>query len=502
LKVTERLGKPNKLRKCFVFCGLSQGQKYAVYNNNLPTIERALLERVFYVARGDGFVRTPKPTDDAFDRLETVLKHFQQEARYAAPLTAMQFAGSYVGRRRVNYERAASTLAQIPLGPMDSTIRAFIKAEKQNFTVKSNPAPRIIQPRDPRYIVECGRYIKVIEKNIYKTIDKLFEAKTVFKGLNAEKRGYYMFKHWNHFNDPVAVGLDASRFDQHVSQPALKWEHTIYKTYYPRDKYFAQILQWQLQNRGVARAPTGTVKYTTDGCRMSGDSNTALGNCLLMSSMVYAFAESLAIEIRLANDGDDCVVIMEKEHLLMFQQHIDTFFTHLGFKMVVEPPVYIFEEIEFCQCHPVFDGQKYIMVRDPRVAISKDTVAIKPLDNVKVMKRWAAAVGEGGMHLTGGIPVWQDFYSYYVRVGKGSKPLTDPSMETGMQRMARGLYRKYSEPSIRSRVSFYLAFKISPNDQYILENYYRNIEPNFESPGLRHVVLPLPGLADDDIMPT
>lgn len=400
----------------------------------------------------------------------------------------------------MNYTIAAESIARVPLSPKDSTIRAFIKAEKYNFTVKSNPAPRIIQPRDPRYIVECGRYIKPIEKKIYKHIDTLFASKASFKGLNAEQRGSAMFDHWNHFRNPVAVGLDASRFDQHVSRPALEWEHTIYRTFYPRDRYFAQILQWQLQNRGVAQANEGTIKYTTDGCRMSGDSNTALGNCLIMSSMVYAYAESLQVEIRLANDGDDCVVIMERGHLQRFEENIDTFFSQLGFKMVVEKPVFIFEHIEFCQCHPVFDGNSYIMVRDPRVAISKDTVAIKPLDNPKVMRRWASAVGQGGMHLTGGIPVWQDFYSYYVRVGDGAKPLTDPSMESGMQRMARGLYRKYREPSVQARLSFYLAFGISPTDQVILEEYYRGLVPCFTNPGLRHVVIPIPGMATEDIM--
>jgi len=470
-----------------------------VYNNSLTAIERALLERVFYVKSGDAFVRTPQPTPDAFDRLETVKQHFMSMNQYAAPMTAMQFAGTYVGRRRINYEIAANSLARVPLGPIDSTIRAFIKAEKYNFTVKSNPAPRIIQPRDPRYIVESGRYIKPIEKKIYKQIDTLFRSKAIFKGLNAEQRGYYMFNHWNHFRNPVAVGLDAKRFDQHVSRPALEWEHTIYKTYYPRDKYFKQLMHWQLANRGTAHCNEGSVTYTTDGCRMSGDSNTALGNCLLMSSMVYSYAEWLNIEIRLANDGDDCVIIMEEENLHAFNQGIDAYFLELGFEMTVEPPVRVLEEIEFCQCHPVFDGQKYIMVRDPRVAISKDTVAIKPLDNPKVMARWAAAVGEGGMHLTGGIPVWQDFYSYYVRVANGAKPLNDPTMETGTARMARGMYRKYQQPSTSARLSFYLAFGISPHDQIVLENFYASIEPDFSNPGLRHVVIPLPGMATDDI---
>lgn len=499
LKVEEFLGNPCKSRKTYCFLGLAQGQRYGVYNNSLPAIKRALLERVFYVKSGDGFIKTPKPHSEAFDALSDVLAYFKKSAQYAAPMTAFQFAGTYVGRRRTNYEAAAESLLKQPISPRDARIKAFIKAEKYNFTVKSNPAPRIIQPRDPRYIVESGRYIKPIEKQIYKKIDQMFGAPTIFKGMNAETRGRTIAAHWAAFEDPVALGLDASRFDQHVSEPALHWEHNIYKTFYPRSKYFAQLLSWQVKNFGVARCSEGVVKYRTDGCRMSGDTNTALGNCLLMSSMVYAYASSRGIVIRLANDGDDCVVFMERKDLEDFSDHLHEYFNNLGFEMTVEEPVFVLEHIEFCQCHPVFDGNNYIMVRDPRVAISKDTISIKPLDNLKTMRRWCAAVGEGGMHLTGGIPVWQDYYSYYVRVGQGSKPLTDPSMESGMQRMSKGMFRKYKEVTSEARYSFYLAFGMSPQEQYVTEHYYSALAFTTTGDIQRFVTLPIPGREDNHL---
>lgn len=440
---------------------------------------------------------TPKPLPDSFGVLEEVFQHYLRNVQYSAPMTAFNFAGTYVGRRRTNYEIAAQSLLHTPLSPKDATIRAFIKAEKYNFTAKSNPAPRIIQPRDPRYIVESGRYIKPIEKKIYKIMDALYESKVIFKGLNSERRGQALRSHWDHFKNPVAVGADASRFDQTVSKPALLWEHSIYKLFYPHDKYFHQILRWQLENRGVARCSEGTVKYKTDGCRMSGDSNTALGNCLLMCAMMYAYARSIGVEIRMANDGDDCVVVMDQCNLETFGNGLHEYFSLLGFNMAIEEPVYVFEHIEFCQCHPVYDGEQYIMVRDPRVAISKDTVAIKPLDNNKILKRWSAAVGEGGMHLTGGIPIWQDFYSVFIRIGSGARPLKDPTLETGMQRMARGMYRKYKPISSATRYSFFLAFGISPQEQYVTEEYYHMLDFEPDGQSTRFVTLPIPGREDD-----
>lgn len=491
LEVTKIQGKPDKQRKTYVLCGLSHNHNYAVYNNNLQAIIRAINERVFCVDYGDGFVRPYQPHQDFYNTALREVSEFFDDVPYVTPMTAMQFAGSYVGRRRTIYEQAAASLVQTPLSPKDAYIKAFVKAEKYNFTKKPNPAPRIIQPRDPRFIVESGRHIKVIEKKIYERLNNLFGHTTIFKGLNAEDRGRILHEKWSDFVDPVAVGLDAKRFDQHVSRTALEWEHSIYRKFFPHNRFFAWLLRLQLRNVGFARCNSGTVKYTVDGCRMSGDSNTALGNCLIMSSLVYAYAKQLGIRIRLANDGDDCVVIMERRHLELFSLDLEEFFIEAGFSLTVETPVYVFEEIEFCQCHPVFDGEKYIMVRDLRVAISKDCVAMKPLDNDRVFKMWMAAVGQGGISLTGGIPVWQNFYNTLNNLSEGASPLSDMTMNTGMKLMGKGMFRKYAEPTPASRLSFFLAFGISPYEQEVLEQFYDHYQLGPSGSASRFVPLPL-----------
>jgi hypothetical protein len=492
--VTLKSGAPEKSRRTYALHGLSHEVNYGVYNNNLQAIERGIKERIFYVDYGKGFELTPKPSpQDYAQSMSAVYSCFQKVVQYVTPLTAIQFAGTYVGRRRTIYEKACAHLIERPIERKDSHIKAFIKAEKYNFTSKINPAPRIIQPRDPRYIVESGRYIKVIEKKIYKQINDLFGATTIFKGLNAHKRGLAMEDHWNAFNNPVAVGLDAKRFDQHVSRAALEYEHSIYKLYYPKDKHFAMLLEWQLVNKGKARCNGGSVSYKVDGCRMSGDVNTALGNCLIMSSLVYVYAQEIGVNIRLANDGDDCVVVMEREHLAQFQGSLHSFFIKHGFFMEVEEPVYTLEAIEFCQSHPVFDGTSYRMVRDPRVAISKDCVSLTPLDNAKIRGMWLAAVGQGGMSLTGGIPVWQDFYARLTELSDGAKPLNDLSMMTGMKILGQGMYHEYKPVTPQARLSFYLAFGITPSEQLCLEGYYRNYEFAADGGSARFVELPLRG---------
>lgn len=475
VEVTKFSGKPDKQRKTYALHGLSHEVDYGVYNNNLQAIERGILERIFYVDYGKGFQLTPKPSHELYQRsMSKITDHFRRSASYTNPYTAEQFAGTYAACRKARYLKACESLIRSPITQRDSHIKAFIKAEKYNFTAKKNPAPRIIQPRDPRYIVETGRYIKPIEKKIYAHINEMFGATTIFKGLNASVRGQIIHQHWCEFTQPVAIGLDAKRFDQHVSTAALEWEHSIYKLFYPGDKHFSKLLKWQTTNKGTARCNSGKVKYQVEGCRMSGDSNTALGNCLIMSSLVYAYFNQIGVKGRLANDGDDCVVFLEQRDLTLFTEGLHDFFIKHGFFMEVEEPVYTLEAIEFCQCYPIYDGATYRMIRDPRVSISKDCVALKPLDNMKILKRWLAAVGQGGMSITGGVPVWQDFYARLTELSEGAKPLEDPTMISGMTILGRGMYYAYTPPTDQARLSFYKAYGIAPAAQLELENYYRN----------------------------
>jgi hypothetical protein len=492
LVVTKILGKPSKPRKTFTLCGFAQGNDYGVYNNTLAAMERAIKERVFYVDYGNGFVTPHVPTEDAFvETMKEIEERFKNLVQYTAVWTMEQFVGTYNGRRRTIYENALTSLRRKPISRKDSYVHAFVKAEKYNFTKKMNPAPRIIQPRDPRYIVESGRYIKPIEKKIYKHLNTIYGSIAMFKGLNLDQRGKVLYSHWSSFNKPVAVGLDAKRFDQHVSYQALSWEHKIYQMFYPNNKHFGTLLAWQRKNKCFARNDEGKVKYQTHGKRMSGDTNTALGNCLLMGSLIWTYARRSGVNIRLANDGDDCVVIMEQGDLEKFNGGLNRFFRNHGFELTMEKPVLVFEEIEFCQCHPVYDGVGYIMVRDPRVAISKDCVSLKPLDNTSIFKMWCSAVGQGGMSLTGGIPVWQNFYARLIQISDGAKALEDPTLMTGMKIMGRGMYRRYVQPTPEARLSFWLAFRISPEEQLCLEEYYDSMLFSLDGKSPRFAILPL-----------
>jgi hypothetical protein len=484
LTVSSLGGTPNT-KISYKLVGLSPQVDFFVFNKDLNATERAVKERLFYVKRDGQFVPPPAPLPEQFDiACGNFRNEFVKLVRHTAPYSVHDFVGTFVGRRRQLYEKAFDELRALRT-PTDvdiakwAKVKFFVKVEKTNFTAKPDPVPRGISPRDIKFNCLLGPYVKRIEKEVYKIIGKVYGATTVFKGLNATVSAMHMRAHWDHFSDPVAIPLDASRFDQHVSTQALEFEHSMYHAFY-RGKYLLALkryLKFQLKNKGKSYLRDGTVSFEIDGRRMSGDMNTGLGNCLLMCAMVYSFMEHIGLsvdQLRLANNGDDCVIIVERKHLGRVTANIDSFFLNLGFNMEVGDVVDVFEQIEFCQTQPVWGGDNWVMMRQMPVSIAKDCLSLKPLDNHKVLKRWCASVGQCGMSLTGGLPIAQEFYASLIRTSEGAKPLLgDPTLESGFARLAIGMYRCYRPVSEETRASFWRAFDISPDKQVAFEELYR-----------------------------
>lgn len=478
--VVHKVAGTPKERKTTTIMGVSPPVVFLTHNNGIVALTRAVLERVFYVKRDGVFVEPFKPVSTEF--FSCALADFTSAIRHhlpsTVPISSRMFVNTYRGRKRIVYEKALESLDRKPLTLKDSAVKVFVKFEKFNATSKPDAVPRVVSPRSPRFNVIFGRFIRPIEERVFEAIGEVYGSKTVMKGMNAVDSGQLMFQKWSAFKDPVAVGLDAERFDQHVSREALQYEHMIYKACFWRkqDKHeLGKLCDQQLDNRCTGNVLDGWLKYKTSGVRMSGDMNTSLGNCVLMCAMIYSYAKTRGVRIQLANNGDDCVVFMERAQLGQFMKDLDLWFKNMGFSMVCEDPVYDFEKIQFCQTQPVYCGPTptdYIMVRDPRVAISKDSVALMPLRTPKEVSGWLNAVGMGGMALTGGIPVWQDFYSMYVRSAVGPKSIIETGWGWGVRSLSRFLERTYAPPVPKTRYSFWLAFGISPEEQICIETHY------------------------------
>jgi hypothetical protein len=239
-----------------------------------------------------------------------------------------------------------------------------------------------------------------------------------------------------------------------------------------------------LHSFGRARCADGVAKYKVDGTRASGDMNTSSGNCLIMCALVFAFVDH-RFEFKLANNGDDCVLIFDKENL-HFIDGLVNWFGDMGFTMKMEAPVYEFERIEFCQCQPVYCYDEYRMIRKPSTTLSKDLTANYRLDFPSYREAWYDAVRCGGLSLNDGCPIFSVFYNCFPASRQRRKIQLDHFESSGLQRMSEGIKYKSKPISNRSRYSFWLAFGIPPDSQIAFENKLVGFKLNdcaLEGPG-------------------
>jgi hypothetical protein len=314
--------------------------------------------------------------------------------------------------------------------------------------------------------------LKPLEHVLYRTVAKMMgEGAVITKGLNLIGVAGCLLQKWSNFKSPVALGLDATAFDAHVSPAFLRWEHSIYNGLF-KDAKLAELLTWQIDNRGKSFCPDGKLKYKVKGRRFSGDMNTGLGNCLIMCAMVYSYASHRGVRINLANNGDDCVVFMESEDLERFVGGMNEWFEELGFRLTAEPPAYNFEAIEFCQMHPVLIGDEWRMVRTPKVAFEKDTMCTLTVSDDEYLS-WLSGVADCGLATASGVPVLQEFY-LNLRMAAGSRVAPERLVEyTGMKHLSRGMASKVVPVDEASRYSFWLAFGVDPDTQVAIE---RNLQ--------------------------
>lgn len=460
--------------------GVGPDVELVPFNNDIRTLQRAVVERVFTVKSDGKFCRPPRPESGDFRSvMRDVSELLRKNLPSTAPVCHQKFVDSYKGCKQLFYQKALDDLRRGRSNlENDAKLNVFVKYEKTDWTSKSDPVPRVISPRNPKFNIRIGRYLKHLEKPMFKALGKMFGHPTVIKGYNAEKSARLMHEKWEMFRKPVAVGLDASRFDQHVSLEALKWEHSVYLDCFKQQKHrkrLETLLKFQEINHCTGYTPDGKLKYTVKGTRMSGDMNTSLGNCVLMVSMIKAYALDREINLQLANNGDDCVVFMESEDLEKFSNGLFDWFLKLGFNMAIEDPVYMFEQIEFCQTKPVFDGHGWIMCRNPFTAIAKDSVMLQPYQSPREFAEWLDAVGTGGLRLAGGLPIFQELYLLYVRSGRVGKRKHSELLSWSFRHAVQGMKRCHGVVLPEVRASFYWAFGITPDEQIALESFYSNL---------------------------
>lgn len=441
------------------------------HNNSIANLCRGVGERVLFVDKNLNLPQACSPGVFKM-RCESIKRSVVAKLGRQSPVTRQTFVEYYKGRRRTLYQAAADGLVLKPIQPRDSHLSTFIKAEKTNYSAKPDPAPRVIQPRRPRYNVELGKYLLPLEHKVYDAIDDLFGSPTIMSKYNAFEQGEIINEAWESFRNPVCIGLDASRFDQHVSVEALKFEHSFYSDLFGHDdKFLKQILRWQLHNFGAAYAPDGSFKYDKKGSRMSGDMNTSLGNKFLMCLMAFAYIRTKNCRIRFINNGDDCLMFLEKNQQSVISD-LQSYFRDFGFKIVLEAPVYELEHIEFCQCKPLKCNGIVRMVRNVKTCLIKDVTAVQLGHDVTQYRAWLANIAACGSSFACDVPIMGAFYKMLDRFGKPGNYNGQDAMFDCYRRLSKNAKCQASEPDANGRFSFWKQTGIHPDGQLAVEEYF------------------------------
>nr|APG76233.1 hypothetical protein 2 [Changjiang tombus-like virus 13] len=450
----------------------SRGAMYT-HDNDVGNVLQSVYERVLGSVRDGVWTPTLLPEKGAFTGALWAFRRrvVAQFGAYSLPLSHDQFVDVYRGQKKKRYAAAAASLQSKPVVRADSHPSVFLKAEKWY----ERKAGRLISARHPRYNLAVGTYLLPIEHRMYKAVDGVFGSPTIMKGYTHERRAAVIHSHYSSFVDCVAVGQDFSKFDQHISRDALKYEHAFYDLCYG-DRNLTRLLARQLGTTCYATLLDGKVVYKLRGGRMSGDMNTALGNCILSAALIWAYAHERGIKVRVIVDGDDSVTFLERRDLARYRDGIAEWMREKGFILVSEEPVFDICQVEFCQA-------KYTrlavptMVRNPIKAITQDHEWI--VDRSIAHEDVLSATGLGGLSLYGACPV---LGAYYHMLSKAS-----PNAERTLRRLATqsswlrfaGETGTYVEATEEARFAFWETWGMEPGEQRAIEAYFHSLDLSY-----------------------
>jgi hypothetical protein len=465
-----RVGFVRRKRMTMRLCGLSPVHNTMVHDNTIDVLETAIVKRVLLHEVQGEWVKPRLPVKGALGRLNYLSDALCTKLGKFAAMSRQQFVDTYTGRLRTRYDQARQKLDVKGWRPKYAYVFPFVKAEKSIKRLK----PRVIQPRRPEHGLEVGRFIRVIEHRVYSGLADLCGGPTVMKGYNALGVAKCICDAWNQFVKPIGLMFDLSAYDQHCSKPYLEYEHAVYTRLFNhrQSRYLDKLLRCQTVNKGYYFGRDGRLRYRVVGGRMSGDMNTALGNCLMVTLVTKCLIDHLGIKARIINAGDDTMIITESHNESLVRGSVDKWFEDYGHICVVETKTArVLEHIDFCQTRPVWNGQAYVMCRNFPNCLDKDTLAVSVPHCWK--DHWAT-VGAGGLALCSGIPVMQEFYKKLMSLSD-KRVKTHSILETGMFRLARGMVSDYRPITSESRASFWRAFGVGPDLQCEYEYYYQSI---------------------------
>jgi len=448
--------------------------------------------------------KVPEPNPVRIKSLVETARRIGRSLGHVAPITLDEFVDHYTGAKKERYREAADQYRRNGITKKDAAVKMFIKLEKIRYKEypkghkKNNPDPRAIQFRNPVFSTVFATYLKPIENKIYNMrgnrANKLPPTRVIGKGLNQGQRASLLREKMSRFSSPVVISLDMSRFDQHVGKDLLHVEHTLYFQC-NNDPEFVQLCSWQIVNHVTT---SKGIKYVTLGKRMSGDMNTACGNCVIVVVIVADFFKNRPETWDLLDDGDDMLLIVESSVAKRIQEEITAHFLECGMEAEVEGIATNICDVEWCQSKVVFrDHNDPLFVRHPAKVMS-GALAGPKWENTKVLasrQKLCYTIGLCELILNKGIPVLQAYACALMRNAGTTKTTIVDQTEQLYYRVKAELRKsrlvslpRTSPAAITpfARETFERAFGISVDDQLRWESYLDSWRFTLETP------LPMP----------
>jgi hypothetical protein len=197
-----------------------------------------------------------------------------------------------------------------------------------------------------------------------------------------------------------------------------------------------------------------------------------MGNKLLMCLMSHSYLTTLGVPFEFANNGDDCLIFVERKHLKLLE-NMGAYYRDFGFDVVREAPVTEFEHVEFCQTRPVCVNNTWRMVRNVSVCLTKDVTSVNLGHDIECYRRLLKDIGMCGSATCADVPVLGSFYRMLERFGVSGNYMGGWDREYCYYfRSSKNASCKFNTPDAYGRYSFWLSTGISPDAQVGIESYF------------------------------
>ncbi|APG76633.1 hypothetical protein 2 [Wenzhou tombus-like virus 10] len=414
---------------------------------------------------------TPQPEDEYLRRFALSL-HAVAKSIFVkqTPLTREEFLSAYSGSKRLRYAMAADRVYDVDDGSIKHA-SSFVKLQRFDPTSKEHQVPRVVSFRQYTNAFSLGRYIRPLEHQFVNapSFGRFKGYRWLAKTRNLTQRATDISLIWDMIPNVCCVSIDASRFEAHVSKDMLSLEFETYSDAYRGDARLVKMLKAMLATKMHTKYG---LKCSILGRRLSGDMCTSLGNALLMCGMLNFISEDLNIDFKIYDDGDDCLLFMNK-NLLPRLEEMRNCFKRLGFDVRVDKIAYCLEEIVFCQSHPIYwaPGQG-VLCPDPDKHMSALYTGTSYGRSARRDRLIAFSTAMCCLSFLTNIPILGAFHSMVHRATATKRKMIFPD------RTLEYLYKNNSScskcPGLNDalRVSFYLAFGYTPSQQEQLEEHF------------------------------